>query len=438
MSWFNRLGIYSKVLSIIILAAIFFIVLGYIGYYYMNEMQIAAQSAAIQEISRLFSNAVNALIITVLLAGGLCFTIGRCVARQIIDPIKHLEALMTEVGKGNLSIRDNDTFKGEIGELIKIFNEMVSQQARLVGMVQKTAIELTAASEEMAASSEEVTATTGEVAKNIQNVAEEADTGEIQVIEASKALLELSSLVQIAKNQAESAAASSSATAHAATEGKTTLNETINRMANIKNSAAETEKLIDTLGEYSARIGTITDTITSLARQTNLLALNAAIEAARAGEAGRGFAVVAEEVRKLAEQSNNGAEKVAQLVQKIAESTTRAVTAVRQSRDEVERGVEVVNNADQALDSILTAVNKTVENVNSVADVASEEVATSEKIVSLINGLATVIENTDNHAKEVAAAVEETVSAMESVAGSAEETSAMASELKNEVAIFKI
>lgn len=449
MSWFRNLGIYGKISFVTIIAAIFFIALGYTGYFYMgglhnsalaisNSPTEIAKAAALEEAGRQLSSAVKMMIAISVIAVILCAAASYYAARQIIRPVKHLEMLMTEVGKGQLTIRDDEDFKDEIGELIKIFNGTVAQQARLIGVVQKTAVELTAASEEMAASSEEVTATTGEVAKNIQNVAEEADTGDRQVVEASKALLELSSLVQIAKNQAESATQSSNATAQAAAVGKSTLNETINRMANIKDKAVVTENLIDTLGQYSAQIGTITDTITSLARQTNLLALNAAIEAARAGEAGKGFAVVAEEVRKLAEQSNNGAEQVAQLVQKIAESTASAVAAVRQSRDEVEQGVEVVNAADKALDSILEAVDKTVENVKSVTDVASEEVATSEKIVALINGLATVIENTDGHAKEVAAAVEETLSAMESVAGSAQETSAMASELQNEVAMFKV
>lgn len=450
MLWFRNLRIYSKICAVLILATIFFIGVGWTGYYYMNEMHDSVKafdhnhadsekmSTLKDGVERQFSHAINVLMGISVLAIILCAVSGIYVARLIIKPIKHLEALMVEVGQGNLAVRDSEQFKDEIGDLINVFNDMVSQQSRLVGVVQKTAVELTAASEEMAASTEEVTATTGEVARSVESLAQEADTGDRSVVEASKALLELSSLVQIAKNQAESAAESSKITAQAADEGKRTLEETTKRMANIKSKAAETEQLIDTLGQYSAQIGIITDTITSLAGQTNLLALNAAIEAARAGEAGRGFAVVAEEVRKLAEQSNQGAEQVAQLVQKIAESTSGAVKAVRQSRDEVERGVEVVSTADQALDSILSAVDKTVDNVKSVTEVASEEVATSEKIVALINELATVIENTDNHAKEVAASVQETLSAMETVAGSAEEASAMAAELKDEVAMFKI
>lgn len=449
MSWFRSLKVFNKILSIIILAVVFLIGVGYTGYAFLDDMH--ANSALIfnsadrekaagllEEVNRSYHSAVMAMLALSTLAIICCIAAGIYVARSIIRPIKHLEEFMVEVGNGNLAVRDNDQYRDEIGELIRVFNEMVARQARLVGIVQKSALELTAASEEMAASTEEVTATTGEVANNVEQVAAEADVGEASVIEASKALLELSSLVQIAQSQAESANESSQVTAKAAAEGKVTLDETVVRMANIQTKAVETEQLIDTLGEYSAQIGLITDTITSLARQTNLLALNAAIEAARAGEAGRGFAVVAEEVRKLAEQSNHGAEQVAELVGKITESTEGAVEAVRQSRSEVEYGVEVVRRAGQALDSILSAVENTNQNIGSVREVASEEVATSEKIVALINSLATVIEKTDNHAKEVAAAAQETLSAMQTVAASAEQTSAMATELKAEVSTFRV
>ena len=80
--------------------------------------------------------------------------------------------------------------------------------------------------------------------------------------------------------------------------------------------------MIHALGAKSEQIGGIVETITGIAGQTNLLALNAAIEAARAGEQGRGFAVVAEEVRKLAEESQQAAERSPTLIAEIQTETT--------------------------------------------------------------------------------------------------------------------
>lgn len=450
MQWLRNLKIYQKVLLLVSVFVLFLLSIGYTGYYYLDQMRESAiilsngsldsaYAGQIHErIMSTFEAAVTCTVAVSILAVIICSAAGLYTARLITMPVRHLEALMEQVGEGTLSVRDDDLYKDEIGELIRMFNRMVERQARLVGIVQKSAVELTSASEEMAASSQQVTSSTSETAKSMQRLAEEADTGEKSVIEASKALLELSSLVQIARKQSEAAFESSQATAEAAAEGKTTIHDTVERMSHIKSKAVETEKLIGTLGGYSAQIGLITDTITGLARQTNLLALNAAIEAARAGEAGRGFAVVAEEVRKLAEQSDQGARQVADLVEKIAGSTQQAVEAVRESRDEVEQGVDVANRAGESLVRISDAVETTEQNVTGVVKVASEEVATSEKIVNLINTLATVIENTDAHAQEMAATIEEILAATQNVASSAQQASAMANELKAETDIFKV
>lgn len=413
--------------------------------------KISAQTALLEELaarsekdaedlfhdsSAQFKRASGIMIITSIIAIILCVVIGVFIARMIIKPIGKLQELMAQAGAGNLTVHGAVNSTDEIGELAASFNLMLRRQADVVGFVRKAAVELAAASEEMAASTEQVTSTASTVAESIQQVAKDAETGNESSIEAAKALLEMSSLVQIAKNQAQSALTNTQVTLHTATEGQATVAETVARMDKIKSKTVESEELIATLSQYSEQIGLITDTITSIANQTNLLALNAAIEAARAGEAGRGFAVVAEEVRKLAEQSNQGAGEVAALVRKVAEATTAAVTAMQQSRVEVENGVTVVHKAGSALASIVSAVNNTVKDVNGVVKVTEEEVANSEKVVSLINQVSSVIENTASHAEEVSAATEQTAAAMQTVAASAEETSSMANELKASVGKF--
>jgi len=88
----------------------------------------------------------------------------------------------------------------------------------------------------------------------------------------------------------------------------------ITQMGHIEESVIRSAHVVAKLGERSKQIGQIVDTISGIAGQTNLLALNAAIEAARAGEQGRGFAVVAEEVRKLAEQSQDAAKQIPSII----------------------------------------------------------------------------------------------------------------------------
>ncbi|MDF2875221.1 MAG: Methyl-accepting chemotaxis protein signaling domain protein [Sporomusa sp.] len=326
----------------------------------------------------------------------------------------------------------------EIGHLTQAFNTMIDDQRKIVSTVRQAAIELAAASEQLAASSQEVSSTATEVARNVHEVAQEAESGNKAVVDTSKVLLELSSMIQIARKLAESSVRNSKITLKTATAGSGTVAEAVTRMSGIKEKTVETEEQIAVLSRYSEQIGLLTDTITTIASQTNLLALNAAIEAARAGEAGRGFAVVAEEVRKLAEQSNHGASEVAELVKKIAESTSAAVAATQHSRAEVEYGVSAVNHAGEALNNILTAVNSTVNDIDSIGNITADEVATSDKIIKLINTVASGIETTATNAEAVSASTEETTATMETIAASAEEMSAMANHLRGTVERFKV
>ena len=378
------------------------------------------------------------VLIVTLSAIVLAIVLGIILARAITNPVQTLQNLMAQAGNGDLTVKANADSQDELGQLSQSFNEMIKNQMTVVSMVRKSAVNIAAASEELAASSEEVTSTASEVARSIQTVANEMNEANQSVNNTSQVLLELSSLIQIAKTKATSATKNAGETFTAVNQGQATVAATVSRMNTIKEKTVETEQHIQTLSKYSEQIGLITDTITSIASQTNLLALNAAIEAARAGEAGRGFAVVAEEVRKLAEQSNAGAAEVANLVRKVAEGTATAVQATQLSRTEVEMGVTAVNQAGQSLLYIVEAINKTVADTNEIATVTNDAVASSERIVKLIHAVASSVENTAANAEEVSAATEQTTATMQTVAASSEEMSAMANDLRNAVLKFKV
>ena len=364
--------------------------------------------------------------------------IGLFAARKITDPIKALQGLMAEASEGNLLVKAVVRTKDEIGQLCESFNTMIAAQLEIVKAVKNSSIELAAASQEMAASSTEVSAATATISKKTQIVSQSMEDASNSSVETSQVLIELSALIQIAKDKAVSASIKSESSINAAKEGKATVNVVMQSMNTIHNKTREAEKVITLLNEYSQQIGMINETITGIANQTNLLALNAAIEAARAGESGRGFAVVAEEVRKLAEQSNAEASNISQLISKITENTDSAVVAMKHSLAEVEVGVEEVNKAGKSLENILSAVAETVSDIDGIAKVTNDEVASSDKIVQLIEVVAEDIEGTSREAQEVSAAIEETTATIETVAASSEQTSAMAQNLHNLITRFKV
>jgi methyl-accepting chemotaxis protein len=169
-----------------------------------------------------------------------------------------------------------------------------------------------------------------------------------------------------------------------------------------------------------------------------MLALNAAIEAARAGEQGKGFSVVSEQIRKLSEQSNAGANEIATLVNKMVEQTKKAVISMQSAKEAVKNGAGVANDTDQSFVSIINAVEDTAANVREIVDVTKDEVATSDQIVKLIDSIASTVEHNGQMTEEVASAIEESSASIQALAATAEETNAMAASLENLVEKFKI
>jgi len=391
----------------------------------------------------LISNIANQLIenqavILVMLGILLVGCIILLVRWLVVNKLKSLQRLMAEASEGNLLVRSDIKSSDEIGLLCESFNQMILAQMEIVKAVKNSSVELTAVSEEMASSSEEVSGSTTAISQKTQLVAQAMENASDFSMETSQVLMELSALIQIAKNKAASASIKSERSIEAANEGKVTVDAVMQSMNTIHDKTREAEKVITLLNEYSQKIGMINESITGVAKQTNLLALNAAIEAARAGESGRGFAVVAEEVRKLAEQSNAEAGNISQLISKITENTDSAVLAMKLSLSEVEVGVEDVKKARLSLENILSAVAETVADIDGIAKVTDNEVASSDKIVQLIEVVANDIEATSRESKEVSAAIEETAATIEAVATSSELTSNMAQNLHNLITKFKV
>lgn len=406
---------------------------------------VKAGAANSQKIADHAVGSLASTISVILLSTAAAVLLGAAIAfamtRSLTRPLNRVTVLAGMAKEGDLSIEREDfriVTRDELGSMADALADMVRGQREMVRELKEKSVHLSALSEETAASTEEVTSTTNEVAESNAHLAEQTRKGRENSIEASKVMLEMSSLIQIAQSLAASADKNSAEMSGAAEEGRKTVAQTVERMENIRLSVEETEQLLSQLDTFSARIGVVGDTITGLADQTNLLALNAAIEAARAGEAGRGFAVVAEEVRKLAEQSQQGAREVAELVGKILDGTRSAVASMQKSRQGVEEGVSIAHVAGESLERIGKAISSSVEDIRKIISTTDEEVAKSDKVISLIDTTASVMELTDDHVQTLAASMEETAAAMETVATSAQEVSETSEDMRRMTERFKV
>jgi methyl-accepting chemotaxis protein len=357
---------------------------------------------------------------------------------NIIKPVKKLEQLMSRAGEGDLQVSASIQTKDEIAALGRSFNQMIKNQGDIVAQVRSGAQDMTASAEEMAASTEQISAATVQINSNIQEVAIGAGQQNSSILDTSKVLEELSSLVLLAKSKAHHANQNAIMTMNTAGNGRTKVNETITAIDAISTTTQETFEVLNILDALSNKVGNIIGTINTIAEQTNLLALNAAIEAARAGEHGKGFAVVADEVRKLSEQSNKGAKEIGLLINEMIVQTQRAVKSINEEKLAVENGARIAEQTDRAFIEIINAVEGIVQNVSEIVEITGNEAATSNQVVQLIKNVAEITESTSASSQEVAASVEEQATTLQTLAASAEEISSMAITLENLTKKFKI
>lgn len=233
---------------------------------------------------------------------------------------------------------------------------------------------------EVAASSTRLNKMASQVATVSENTRNGVLSQQHEIGMVGDAMVQMNHSVQeIAGNAIRTAQASQQATEEAS-NGALVSTEALGGIANLMGQIDNAAKVIKKVDTDSENIGKVLDVIRGIAEQTNLLALNAAIEAARAGEAGRGFAVVADEVRTLASRSQQSAEEIRQMIERLQEGARNAVKAMDGAKDKAVASEEQVEAAAEALGMIAGEVSSISDMNNQIAAAAKQQTAVADEI----------------------------------------------------------
>lgn len=372
-------------------------------------------------------------LVVLILVGILAFYI----AKGFSEPILKMQQLASKIAQGDLSQKIEVTTKDEIGMLAAAFSTMVENLKKLVGHVQENSHQLAASSEQLTSSAEQSAIAANQVASSITEVAQGTDKQYRVVNDVTQVIEQMSQNIYRAADNASAVSEQSVKAVDTAQEGGRAVKSAVQQMLDIEHTVSSSAMVVAQLGERSKEIGQIVDTISGIAGQTNLLALNAAIEAARAGEQGRGFAVVAEEVRKLAEQSQEAAKQIANLIAEIQGETDKAVVAMQEGTKEVKVGTGVVNEAGESFKKITEMITNLASQVGETSAVIQHLANDSQQIVTSVKQIDELTKNTTGEVQNVSAATEEQAASMEEIASSSQSLAQMAQNLQEAVSKFR-
>jgi methyl-accepting chemotaxis protein len=209
------------------------------------------------------------------------------------------------------------------------------------------------------------------------------------VHETTATMEELDASFRQSAEQAEVAATRAREALNLTEEGTDTVQQTLGGMSALKGKVGAIAGQILRLSEQTSQIGNITNLVSELANQTNLLALNAAVEAARAGEHGKGFGVVATEIRKLADQSKQSAERINTLVLDIQNATNATVMATEEGTKTVDHSTQLTYKTVEVFDSLAASMTTVFESSQQTLLNVKQQVAAVRQVVEAMDAINT-------------------------------------------------
>ncbi|BFM39757.1 methyl-accepting chemotaxis protein [Synechocystis sp. LKSZ1] len=235
-------------------------------------------------------------------------------------------------------------------------------------------------SSELAASSTEIAASISEQDKVISQQA-------ASVNQTTTTMEELGASSRQSAEQANTAAASAQQALELSNSAKESIQTTVQGIGVLKKNVSSIAEKIIHLSEQTSQITTVSELVADIANQTNILALNAAVEAARAGEQGKGFSVVAQEVRKLADQSKQSAEKISFLIREIQASINSTVMVTDEGSKKAIESIRLANSTVRAFQRIADAIQNISMNTQQIALSSKQQAVGVQQAVSAMNAI---------------------------------------------------
>ncbi|WP_394391578.1 methyl-accepting chemotaxis protein [Shewanella woodyi] len=357
-------------------------------------LQLRVAEEEKNKVSDIYSSSVTLFIILTTIAVIASMLIGLWVNRAVMLPITDIVSKLNTIQKeSDLTVIFNTFNDDELGQISSNLTLVINHLRGILDSIYQASNTVGDSTVKLS----EFTRRTSERMYDQQSETEQTATAMNQMV---------ATVNEVVQNTIAAADSAKDADTNAA-KGNEIVQQSITSMMMLSEQIAQTASVITKLSDESQSIGSVLDVIKGIAEQTNLLALNAAIEAARAGEQGRGFAVVADEVRTLAQRTQESTQEIETMIERLQKGVQEAVASMEVGIKQVDDANNKANMAGQALKDIVLSVDNISHMNTQIATAAEEQSSVAESINQSIITISDIGMESTQASHELSSSVEE-------------------------------
>ncbi len=361
--------------------------------------------------------------------------------RRISKRLKYGVKVVEQVSDGRLGIELDQKMinsRDEIGDILRAISRLKDSLYGIVDDILRLSGRVKEASDTMQSQADRSAKHIAQVDNAVTGIADGATAQAEETQNTTDNVVRMGDMLE--KNNVEVTSLNENAQHMTKTSNEAI--ETLNELESINEKTRRAVEVIaeqtNTTNDSSLKIREAINLITDIAEETNLLSLNASIEAARAGEQGRGFAVVAGQIQKLAEQSNESAHKIEDIVASLIEDSHKAVDTMEEVKKIIDEQSGMVTKTSEMFDELKAGIDHSVSGVNVIADSTQVIESARANVVDAVQNLTSIAEENAASTQETAAAVSEISEIVQSMASDSEKLRQISVELEGKIEFFKL
>ncbi|SEJ00427.1 methyl-accepting chemotaxis protein [Lachnospiraceae bacterium A10] len=359
-------------------------------------------------------------------------------ANSFVKPIQLVNKLLSELAQGRFTHVDEFTNrKDEFGDIIRNSNSVTAKLDDIVSHIKASSGTVHESSDELSSMASQIAATTESVADAVQDIAAGASDQATSVQDSAESAGFITESIENVQASTEELNTLAKHMKHASEESSESLTSFHASSKEMQESIIAISDKISATQNAVANINEHVEGISEIAEQTNLLSLNASIEAARAGDAGRGFAVVAEEIRTLADESENMAQKIHEVMAVLLEQSSEAVEAAKEIIETNQKQQVALEETLASVQGMISDIDQTAVSVATISEETTNCVNSNRVVSDAMTSLSAISEENAASTETTGASVEELSATVTTLAESANNLKDIAEKLDEEISFFQ-